>query len=170
MRKTLEVILPKEHVCIFHDIRIPYGVCADKLNVDHVKRPVGQAVAPTLSKCSVTFHNRSVANAGQAQKLQPHQAPKRSGSAVEINEEVQADLALRLRRIEGQIRGIQAMLEENRECRDIVTQIAAASKALDQVGFKMLASGLSSCLEDPKKSAKQGYTISEVEKLFLKLA
>ena len=62
---------------------------------------------------------------------------------MEINKEVQADLALRLRRIEGQIRGIQAMLEENRECRDIVTQIAAASKALDQVGFKMLASGLS---------------------------
>ena len=89
---------------------------------------------------------------------------------MEINKEVQADLALRLRRIEGQIRGIQAMLEENRECRDIVTQIAAASKALDQVGFKMLASGLSSCLEDPKKSAKQGYTISDVEKLFLKLA
>ena len=58
---------------------------------------------------------------------------------MEINKEVQADLALRLRRIEGQIRGIQAMLEENRECRDIVTQIAAASKALDQVGFKMLA-------------------------------
>ena len=89
---------------------------------------------------------------------------------MEINKEVQADLALRLRRIEGQIRGIQAMLEENRECRDIVTQIAAASKAFDQVGFKMLASGLSSCLEDPKKSAKQVYTISEVEKLFLKLA
>jgi hypothetical protein len=34
----------------------------------------------------------------------------------------------------------------------------------------MLASGLSSCLEDPKKSAKQGYSVAEVEKLFLKLA
>ena len=89
---------------------------------------------------------------------------------MEIQPEVQADLSLRLRRIEGQIRGIHAMLEENRECRDIVTQIAAASKALDQVGFKMLASGLSSCLEDPKKSAKRGYSVSEVEKLFLKLA
>ena len=89
---------------------------------------------------------------------------------MEINQDVQADLSLRLRRIEGQIRGIHAMIEESRECRDIVTQIAAASKALDQVGFKMLASGLSSCLEDPKKSAKQGYSIAEVEKLFLKLA
>ena len=89
---------------------------------------------------------------------------------MEINSDVQADLTRRLRRIEGQIRGIQAMIEESRECRDIVTQIAAASKALYQVEFKILAAGLSSCLEDPKKSAKQGYSVSEVEKLFLKLA
>jgi DNA-binding FrmR family transcriptional regulator len=112
--------------------------------------------------------NRSDASADLALQLPPRR--KRSGSAVEINQDVKDDLSLRLRRIEGQIRGIQAMIEESRECRDIVTQIAAASKALDQVGFKMLASGLSSCLEDPKKSAKQGYSISEVEKLFLKLA
>ena len=120
------------------------------------------------SKFLDTSHNPSVANADQA--FQPPLRRKRSGSAVEIDQDVKADLSLRLRRIEGQIRGIQAMIEESRECRDIVTQIAAASKALDQVGFKMLASGLSSCLEDPKKSAKQGYSIAEVEKLFLKLA
>jgi hypothetical protein len=63
----------------------------------------------------------------QAPHLPPQQ--RRSGSAVEIKEEVQADLSLRLRRIEGQIRGIQAMIEENRDCKDVVTQIAAASKA-----------------------------------------
>ena len=120
------------------------------------------------SKFLDTSHNPSAANADQA--FQPPPRRKRSGSAVEIDQDVKADLSLRLRRIEGQIRGIQAMIEESRECRDIVTQIAAASKALDQVGFKMLASGLSSCLEDPKKSAKQGYSIAEVEKLFLKLA
>jgi DNA-binding FrmR family transcriptional regulator len=112
--------------------------------------------------------SRSDASADLALQLPPRR--KRSGSAVEINQDVKDELSLRLRRIEGQIRGIQAMIEESRECRDIVTQIAAASKALDQVGFKMLASGLSSCLEDPKKSAKLGYSISEVEKLFLKLA
>jgi len=116
----------------------------------------------------VISRSHSDASVDLAQRL-PLQR-KRSGSAVEINQDVKDDLSLRLRRIEGQIRGIQAMIEESRECRDIVTQIAAASKALDQVGFKMLASGLSSCLEDPKKSARQGYTVSEVEKLFLKLA
>jgi len=89
---------------------------------------------------------------------------------VEIKQDVKDDLHRRLRRIEGQVRGIQAMLEDDRECRDIVTQLAAATKALEQVGFKMLASGLASCLEDPEKSAKDGYSLDVVEKLFLKLS
>jgi len=89
---------------------------------------------------------------------------------MEIAHEVRDDLHKRLRRIEGQVRGIQAMLDEDRECRDIVTQIAAATKALEQVGFRMLASGLASCLQDPEKSAAEGYSIENVEKMFLKLA
>ncbi len=89
---------------------------------------------------------------------------------MEIREEVKADLHKRLRRIEGQVRGIQAMLEEDRECRDIVTQLAAATKALEQVGFKMLASGLASCLENPETSAAEGYSLDVVEKMFLKLS
>ena len=89
---------------------------------------------------------------------------------MEIKQEVKDDLRRRLRRIEGQVRGIQAMLEEDRECRDIVTQLAAATKALEQVGFKMLASGLASCLENPEKSAADGYSIDVVEKMFLKLS
>ncbi|MDQ3352669.1 MAG: metal-sensitive transcriptional regulator, partial [Actinomycetota bacterium] len=56
----------------------------------------------------------------------------------------------RLRRIDGQVRGIQQMLVDGRECRDVVTQISAASKALDQAGFKLVASGLTYCLNDPE--------------------
>ena len=89
---------------------------------------------------------------------------------MEIREEVKADLHKRLRRIEGQVRGIQAMLEEDREWRDIVTQLATATKSLEQVGFKMLASGLASCLENPEKSAAEGYSLDVVEKMFLKLS
>lgn len=89
---------------------------------------------------------------------------------MELSNDLKAELHTRLRRIEGQVRGLQAMLNEDRDCRDIVTQLAAASKALDHVGFKMLASGLSSCLENPRKSAKAGYSVDEVEKLFLKLS
>ncbi|CAB4793552.1 MAG: metal-sensing transcriptional repressor [Actinobacteria bacterium] len=89
---------------------------------------------------------------------------------MKLNDEVKDELGKRLRRIEGQVRGIQNMLAEDRECRDIVTQLAAATKALEQVGFRMLASGLASCLEDPEKAAAEGYPINEVERLFLKLA
>ena len=89
---------------------------------------------------------------------------------MEIDNDVKAELQRRLARIEGQVRGIQNMLAEDRECRDVVTQIAAASKALEQVGFRLLASGLTSCLQDPEQAEADGYPIAEVEKLFLKLA
>lgn len=87
-----------------------------------------------------------------------------------IDEQVVKELQVRLRRVEGQVRGIQDMLATDRECRDVVNQIAAASKALEQVGFRLLAAGLTSCLEDPEKAAAEGYPIPEIERMFLKLA
>ena len=80
------------------------------------------------------------------------------------------DVLKRLRRVEGQIRGVQQMLVDGRECRDVVTQISAASKALDQAGFKLVASGLTYCLNDPEKAAEEGYDIDAVQRMFLKLA
>ncbi len=88
---------------------------------------------------------------------------------MKIDDEVKADLQRRLRRIEGQVRGIQKMLDEDRGCRDVVTQLAAVTKAMEQVGFKMLASGLVSCIQDPDRAAAEGYPIEEVERLFLRL-
>ena len=49
---------------------------------------------------------------------------------MDLPEEVVDDLRKRLRRIGGQIQGIERMLEEGRECRDLVTQISAANRAL----------------------------------------
>jgi DNA-binding FrmR family transcriptional regulator len=89
---------------------------------------------------------------------------------MDIDGDVKAELQRRLRRVEGQVRGIQNMLAEDRECRDVVTQIAAASKALEQVGFRLLAAGLTTCLQDPDKAEAEGYPVAEVEKMFLKLA
>jgi DNA-binding FrmR family transcriptional regulator len=89
---------------------------------------------------------------------------------MEIDTDVVGELQRRLRRVEGQVRGIQNMLAEGRECRDVVTQVAAASRALEQVGFRLLAAGLTSCLEDPEQAEAEGYPIAEVERLFLKLA
>jgi DNA-binding FrmR family transcriptional regulator len=80
------------------------------------------------------------------------------------------DLLKRLRRVEGQLRGIQQMLLDGRECRDVVTQISAASKALDQAGFKLVASGLTYCLSNPEQAAEEGYALDDVQRMFMKLA
>jgi DNA-binding FrmR family transcriptional regulator len=88
---------------------------------------------------------------------------------VKLPEETTTALVKRLRRIEGQVRGIQAMLQEDRDCGDVVTQIAAASKALDQVGFKLVASGLTYCVTHPDEAAEDGYDLARVEKMFLKI-
>lgn len=98
----------------------------------------------------------------------PH--PQGYHAAMELPEETTADLVRRLARIEGQVRGLQAMIRDGRECREIVAQLSAAGKALDQVGFKLLATGMATCMSNPEKAAEQGFDPHEVERLFLKLA
>ena len=89
---------------------------------------------------------------------------------MDLPETTRDDLVRRLRRIEGQVRGIQAMIGDGRECRDVVTQISAAARALEQVGFKLLATGLAWCLEHPEQAVAAGEPAEEFERLFLKLA
>ena len=89
---------------------------------------------------------------------------------MEIPEDTIADLVRRLRRIEGQVRGIQQMLVEGRDCRDVVTQLSAANKALEQTGFTLVAAGLTWCVSNPEQSAAEGYSIADVQKMFTKLA
>ncbi|NEB03580.1 metal-sensitive transcriptional regulator [Streptomyces sp. SID13726] len=79
----------------------------------------------------------------------------------------------RLRRAQGQISGVIKMIEEGRDCEDVVTQLAAASRALDRAGFAIIATGLQQCLTDPGKNG-DGETTEQMkarlEKLFLSLA
>ena len=75
----------------------------------------------------------------------------------------------RLARVEGQVRGISKMIDDSRQCKDIVTQISAVSKALEQIGFRLVASQISYCLENPEEALRGGCTLGDVEKLFLKL-
>ncbi|MDC0769144.1 metal-sensitive transcriptional regulator [Streptomyces sp. HD] len=80
----------------------------------------------------------------------------------------------RLRRAQGQISGVIKMIEEGRDCEDVVTQLAAASRALDRAGFAIIATGLQQCLTDAEKGARDGETTEQMkarlEKLFLSLA
>lgn len=80
----------------------------------------------------------------------------------------------RLRRAQGQISGVIRMIEEGRDCEDVVTQLAAASRALDRAGFAIIATGLEQCLTDAERSAGGGEATEQMkarlEKLFLSLA
>lgn len=89
---------------------------------------------------------------------------------MNLDTDTQDALLRRLARVEGQVRAVQKMITEGRECREVIAQVSAASTALDQVGFKILSVGMQRCLADPKKAGKEGFTFDEVEKLFLKLA
>jgi DNA-binding FrmR family transcriptional regulator len=80
------------------------------------------------------------------------------------------DVLNRLRRAHGQLAGVIAMIEQGRECKDVVTQLAAVSKALDRAGFKIVASGLRECVLGDTASGKAPMTEAELEKLFLSLA
>ncbi len=89
---------------------------------------------------------------------------------VELPEETIDGLTRRLKRAEGQVRGVQQMLAEGRDCREILTQLSAVTKALEQAGFLLVAAGLTWCVSDPERAAAEGYALEDVQKMFMKLA
>ena len=76
----------------------------------------------------------------------------------------------RLRRAQGQLAGVISMIEQGRERKDVVTQLAAVSKALDRAGFKIVATGLRECVLGDTAKGQAPMTEAELEKLFLSLA
>ena len=70
----------------------------------------------------------------------------------------------------GQIGGVIKMIEEGRDCADVVTQLAAASGALDRAGFKIIATGLSNAPSTSRTAAAPLTDREQLEKLFLSLA
>jgi len=87
---------------------------------------------------------------------------------VELNEDVVADVRKRLRRAQGQVGGLIQMMEDGRDCRDVIIQLAAVSRALDRAGFRLIASGLEQCLSDDSEQGAADR--QQLEKLFLTLA
>ena len=55
----------------------------------------------------------------------------------------------RLKRSEGQLRGIQKMMEEERDCVDIITQLTAVRSSVDRIIELMITENLTSCINDP---------------------
>lgn len=88
---------------------------------------------------------------------------------MELPEDVVDDVRKRLRRAAGQVAAVERMLDDGRDCKEIVTQLSAATRAMEQAGFKLVSAGLVYCLTDPERAEAEGYPLSEVERMFMKV-
>ena len=86
---------------------------------------------------------------------------------MQLDQESTTKVIHRLRRAEGQLAGVVRMLEESRDCADVVTQLAAVSRALDKAGFALIASGLQQCIAAGEDGAIDK---DKLERVFLSLA
>jgi DNA-binding FrmR family transcriptional regulator len=88
---------------------------------------------------------------------------------MELPREDLTPVVNRLKRAQGQLAGVLRMIDEGRACEDVVTQLAAVSRALDRAGFAIVASGLRQCLGD-ERGDDEAMDVATLEKLFLALA
>ncbi len=79
------------------------------------------------------------------------------------------EVLTRLKRVQGQLGGIVRMIEDGRDCSEVVTQLAAASRALDRAGFKIIATGMRQCMVSDDAGTRR-LDEAELERLFLSLA
>jgi DNA-binding FrmR family transcriptional regulator len=90
--------------------------------------------------------------------------------AVEREAELAAQqrkIVNRLRRAQGQLAAVVKAVDSGADCRDVVIQLAAVSKALDRAGYAIVATAMRNCIVDPES---ESLTQDELEKLFLTLA
>ncbi|MGR6997480.1 metal-sensing transcriptional repressor [Yinghuangia aomiensis] len=129
-------------------------------------RPPGRALLPRLTRpppgvCGLPGHIppgvRSTVRVPQG------------GNPMKVDDDAVQGVLNRLRRAQGQLAGVIAMIEAGRDCKDVVTQLAAVSRALDRAGFKIVASGMRQCMATADADAPP-MTEAELEKLFLTLA
>jgi DNA-binding FrmR family transcriptional regulator len=78
------------------------------------------------------------------------------------------DVLVRLRRIEGQVRGLQRMIEERRSCEDVITQVIAVRAALDKVGILALQNHIDECVSGSPEEASD--RLRRATELLLKLS
>ncbi len=84
------------------------------------------------------------------------------------NEEIIAAIAARVKRAQGQLGAVARMLEEGRNCDEIVHQMSAVAKAVNTAAFTLISTSLEECIMEGRKDQK---AVSEkLQKLFLSLA
>lgn len=107
---------------------------------------------------------------------------QRDGVAGEQNTDDlarQRKVVNRLKRAQGQLAAVITAIEAGKDCRDVVTQLAAVTSALDRAGYAIIATAMRDCIVDtsgdvePQEAtagAREKLTVDELEKLFLTLA
>ena len=93
---------------------------------------------------------------------------KKSVSHTLQNEEQIAAIVKRIKRAQGQLGAVARMIEEGRSCEEVVTQISAASKAINTAAFNLISSSLEECIIAGNKN--QDAVTEKLQKLFLTLA
>ena len=90
-----------------------------------------------------------------------------SSNGVAASEEERRRIVNRLKRLEGQVRGLQTMVESGKDCESVLTQIMAAKSALNQVGLHIIGHSMKTCLVDEGVKDRDEL-IDEAIKVFLK--
>ena len=90
------------------------------------------------------------------------------GVGMELDPAEMGKVINRLKRAQGQLGAVLRMLEEGRNCEDIVTQLSAVRRALDRAGFAIIATGMRQCLIE--SDGQETLDVQKLEKLFLSLA
>lgn len=125
---------------------------------------------PTASADAAPTHTAPVDTAPADTAPADAAASPRAEMQMSAAERAAAQRAVvnRLRRAQGQLAGVIRMLEEERECPDVITQLAAVAKALDRAGFTLIAGNLQECLSDTGENRAE--RLAQLEKAFLSLA
>lgn len=83
-----------------------------------------------------------------------------------VKPEVIADLQARLKRVEGQARGLQRMLDERRDCADVLTQLSAMRAAIGTIATVLLVENLEACIARGETDLSSNEAINRAKKLF----
>lgn len=91
-------------------------------------------------------------------------------AAPDFPEAFVRDVTVRLKRVEGQVKALRKMLEDGRDCEDVVQQVSAATRALDRLGVLILATAMERCVAREARGEKlEGTARDKLRRLFLTL-
>lgn len=79
-----------------------------------------------------------------------------------LNDSSRSDVLMRLRKIEGQVRGVEKMVDENRYCIDVLNQISAVKKAMDGVAMSLVRAHVETCVSTAIRANKGHQPIDEL--------